>query len=422
MFALRLPAVFSYHCDHNGMLRCVVCLHHHRLNNSSTISTVILICDRNSGIMSKGGAGTRGNGNNYGLGGNNNNDGGYLNDLTIADLLNAINNPNFNIMPSALSSQLSSFQGMNNNSSTSNNNNHRNMGGPLPGLGNESNISNFFLPSIIPTSNQNQMASSLNDLDSLLPRPFPFSGNVQQNQNLSLQLALAQANGIIPVNPQISGLQLANLSQLSNLISLNSPQVPNLGGIPDTNNSAIQNMMHDVMGQQNALNFNSMQATPASLNPNFPSSLNPLHSSIASQLADMLNNNANSNAQAPPSGFPNNGQVYPVPNVSMPSEVVSKESSPNGFTSPQAARSSDEQAMSSSKKPLKAREARWIDRYNELVQFQKDHGHCRVPHGYTKNRKLAWWVMNQRAQFSHLKAGKKTWLTPERIQMLDDSK
>mmetsp|Transcript_2870 Transcript_2870/g.6166 ORF Transcript_2870/g.6166 Transcript_2870/m.6166 type:complete len:361 (+) Transcript_2870:1-1083(+) len=323
-------------------------------------------------------------------------------------------------MPSALSSQLSSFQGMNNNSSTSNNNNHRNMGGPLPGLGNESNISNFFLPSIIPTSNQNQMASSLNDLDSLLPRPFPFSGNVQQNQNLSLQLALAQANGIIPVNPQISGLQLANLSQLSNLISLNSPQVPNLGGIPDTNNSALQNMMHDVMGQQNALNFNSMQATPASLNPNFPSSLNPLHSSIASQLADMLNNNANSNAQAPPSGFPNNGQVYPVPNVSMPSEVVSKESSPNGVTSPQAVRSSDEQAMSSSKKPLKAREARWIDRYNELVQFQKDHGHCRVPHGYTKNRKLAWWVMNQRAQFSHLKAGKKTWLTPERIQMLDD--
>lgn len=315
--------------------------------------------------MSKDEAGMRGNGNNYGLGGNNNNDGGYLNDLTIADLLNAINNPNFNIMPSALSSQLSSFQGMNNN-----NINHLNMGGPLPGLGNESNISNFFLPSIIPTSNQNQMASSLNDLDSLWPRPFPFSGNVQQNQNLSLQLALAQANGIIPVNPQISGLQLANLNQLSNFISLNSPQVPNLGGIPDTNNSALQNMMQEVMGQQNALTLNSMQATPASLNPNFPSSLNPLHSSIASQLADMLNNNANSNTQASSSGFPNNGQTCPVPNVSMRSEVVSKESSPNGVTSPQAARSSDEQAMSSSKKPLKARESRWIDRYNELVQFQ----------------------------------------------------
>ena len=76
---------------------------------------------------------------------------------------------------------------------------------------------------------------------------------------------------------------------------------------------------------------------------------------------------------------------------------------------------------SSSTEPVKGgRETRWTARYNELVAFQRQHGHCRVPHGYGFNRKLAWWVMNQRAQFSHMKQGKKTWLTRERIQMLDD--
>ncbi len=319
-------------------------------------------------------ASRRGNSNNFSLGGNNNYDAGSLNDLTIADLLNAINNPNFNMMPSALSSQLSSFQGMNNNNNN-NTNNHGNVSGSLPGLGNGSNIGNFFLPSIIPTSNQNQMASSLNDLDSLLPRPFPFSGNVQQNQNLSLQLALAQANGIIPLNPQISGFQLANLDQLSNLINFNSPQVPQLGGFPDTSNLSLRNMMQEVMGQQNAFNFNSVQAPLETLNPNLASSLNPLHSSIASQLADIFNNNANANDQGTSGGFSNNstqpiGQLCPVPHVSMSSEVARKESSSNGVNTSQAVPSGGDSTTSSSKKPLKAREARWIDRYNELVQFQ----------------------------------------------------
>lgn len=69
---------------------------------------------------------------------------------------------------------------------------------------------------------------------------------------------------------------------------------------------------------------------------------------------------------------------------------------------------------------MKTREARWIVRYNELLEFRVENGHCRVPHGYSQNRKLSWWVMNQRAQFAHRKQGKKTWLTDERIQLLND--
>lgn len=75
---------------------------------------------------------------------------------------------------------------------------------------------------------------------------------------------------------------------------------------------------------------------------------------------------------------------------------------------------------SSSDLLIKSREARWIIRYNELLEFRKEHDHCRVPHGYATNRKLSWWVMNQRAQFAHRNQGKKTWLTDDRIQLLND--
>ena len=40
--------------------------------------------------------------------------------------------------------------------------------------------------------------------------------------------------------------------------------------------------------------------------------------------------------------------------------------------------------------------------------------------GYPPNRKLSWWVMNQRAQYQLLKDGKKSWLSNERVQILDD--
>ena len=49
----------------------------------------------------------------------------------------------------------------------------------------------------------------------------------------------------------------------------------------------------------------------------------------------------------------------------------------------------------------------------------KKHGHCRVPHGYAENRKLSWWVMNQRAQYQMLRQQKKSWLSEDRVRLLD---
>lgn len=101
----------------------------------------------------------------------------------------------------------------------------------------------------------------------------------------------------------------------------------------------------------------------------------------------------------------------------------------------------------SSEKP---RSARWNLRYNELVEFKRKEGvscfcfrlssvafayfrsptsiffhahkqqHCRVPHGYPLNKKLAWWVMNHRAQYAQRHKKETNWLTNERLKQLDE--
>lgn len=70
--------------------------------------------------------------------------------------------------------------------------------------------------------------------------------------------------------------------------------------------------------------------------------------------------------------------------------------------------------------PDQLKTKRWNMRYEELKQFRQKHGHCRVPHGYAENRKLSWWVMNQRAQYQSLKLGKNSWLSTERVELLDN--
>lgn len=64
----------------------------------------------------------------------------------------------------------------------------------------------------------------------------------------------------------------------------------------------------------------------------------------------------------------------------------------------------------------------YIERYEELVAFRQKYGHCRVPHGFGPNKQLSWWVMNIRAQYPKYSAGERSWLTDERVAMLDEIK
>jgi hypothetical protein len=62
--------------------------------------------------------------------------------------------------------------------------------------------------------------------------------------------------------------------------------------------------------------------------------------------------------------------------------------------------------------------AAWEDRLSELAYYRKIHGHCNVPQRYSDNTKLANWVSVQRNQYRLHVEGKRSWMTPLRIQAL----
>jgi hypothetical protein len=64
-------------------------------------------------------------------------------------------------------------------------------------------------------------------------------------------------------------------------------------------------------------------------------------------------------------------------------------------------------------------DARWMERYDELVDFKKKNRHCNVPDKYNSNPKLGSWIRNQRVQYRNLMAGKESTITPSRILMLE---
>jgi hypothetical protein len=62
----------------------------------------------------------------------------------------------------------------------------------------------------------------------------------------------------------------------------------------------------------------------------------------------------------------------------------------------------------------------WSERFDELVNFFKQHGHSSVPHTDQSNKCLARWVKRQRYQHKLRLEGKPSAMTDERIQLLED--
>jgi len=63
--------------------------------------------------------------------------------------------------------------------------------------------------------------------------------------------------------------------------------------------------------------------------------------------------------------------------------------------------------------------ANWNEKFHELVAFSKREGHCLVPKNFRDNPKLGQWVRDQRTQYTHLAAGKRSHITRDRIQALE---
>jgi hypothetical protein len=62
----------------------------------------------------------------------------------------------------------------------------------------------------------------------------------------------------------------------------------------------------------------------------------------------------------------------------------------------------------------------WMTKYNALKVYREEHGHSDVPQRNPSNISLWYWVYKQRATYRKHKAGLKSSMTEQRIQLLED--
>ena len=62
----------------------------------------------------------------------------------------------------------------------------------------------------------------------------------------------------------------------------------------------------------------------------------------------------------------------------------------------------------------------WEQRFNELLDYKKEHGHCLVPMNYKENPQLANWVSTQRQEWKLFKDNRQTRLNEEKASLLND--
>ncbi|KAL3928067.1 MAG: hypothetical protein SGBAC_012807 [Bacillariaceae sp.] len=63
----------------------------------------------------------------------------------------------------------------------------------------------------------------------------------------------------------------------------------------------------------------------------------------------------------------------------------------------------------------------WSQKFQELLAFRKENGHCQVPHTWPPNPQLARWVKRQRYQFKLRCEKKLSTMTEDRILLLDEA-
>jgi hypothetical protein len=246
-----------------------------------------------------------------------------------------------------------------------------------------------------------------------------------QNTNQASSIAQASQQGLAPAHTNLLQQLLASPNQTSvptTASSQNQTQV--IQKLVEENQA--KNQIIALLASQVSQLEQALAQTGPSVQQNNGASSQP------TQLELLLRNMGTASATPSNSGSVSNQSAASV------SELVSslglgqqqQAQATNGVASAVAAAPAVQQASS----PISSASAqgdsdaeseeghvkRWMVRYEELKQFRQEYGHCRVPHGYAENRKLSWWVMNQRAQYNQLKSGKKSWLSGERVQMLND--
>jgi len=62
----------------------------------------------------------------------------------------------------------------------------------------------------------------------------------------------------------------------------------------------------------------------------------------------------------------------------------------------------------------------WTEKFEELLRFREENGHCLVPNCHPENPALAQWTKRQRYQYKLKQDGKRSTITNERVRALDE--
>jgi len=63
----------------------------------------------------------------------------------------------------------------------------------------------------------------------------------------------------------------------------------------------------------------------------------------------------------------------------------------------------------------------WTEKFEELLRFREENGHCLVPNCHPENPALAQWTKRQRYQYKLKQDGKRSTITDERVRALDEA-
>jgi len=111
-------------------------------------------------------------------------------------------------------------------------------------------------------------------------------------------------------------------------------------------------------------------------------------------------------------------------NSSMEEKMIHQHSTRSRSSSKIGSKSSPYPKLNSRVKEVKFRAYQaenWTEKFEELLRFREENGHCLVPNCHPENPALAQWTKRQRYQHKLKHDGKRSTITDERVRALDEA-
>lgn len=108
-------------------------------------------------------------------------------------------------------------------------------------------------------------------------------------------------------------------------------------------------------------------------------------------------------------------------NFANRSGITSSRKRPNDTVDPTSANKKEKKGDTDEVRFSEYQAEIWTERFEDLCTFRKKHGHTNVPHSYKENSALSQWVQRQRYQYRLRQEGKRSTLTDERVNLLENA-